>query len=110
MDTMKLYERVCERAECDHARFLSALNYAADELCAMYGETNVLCGARREAARVGQDMPLREQYGTAVLDDILYLLTRDERFKTDFCAHAEYAYRSVWREQSRGRRIPREVW
>ena len=110
MDTAKLYERICALVPCTHAEFISCAEYARDELCSLYGEEYATLGALPPLEEVGGEYGVRDEFISAVFDDIMYLLTKEERYKTDFLSHAENAYRTVWRKSSRGRRIHEEVW
>lgn len=110
MDTYLLYDRVCLREAHSHEQFLSHLNYTLAELCSMYGEEKVMEGPLCTVERVGEAVAIRDEYALAVLDNILYLCSGDDRHKTDFTAHARYAYNTLWREKNMGRRIRREVW
>ena len=111
MDTTLLYEHLCQVKPVTHAQLLAALNATVRELCALYGEKYVLRdGALRPITRVGQSPCIAEDYEGAVLDNLLYHATGEERYKTDFLAHAQYAYHNLWRGRSAGRRIRREVW
>ena len=110
MDTNLLYDRVCAAPELSQEDFLSYLNYTLGELCAIYGEEYVMDGPLRRIERVGDTLHLREAFATAVEDDLLYLATGDERHKTDFTAHAAYAYNTLWRRKNVGRRVRREAW
>ena len=110
MDTAKLYERICALVPCSHTEFISCAEYARDELCALYGKEYATFGVTVPLEKVGGEYGVRDEFASAIFDDIMYRLTNDERYKTDFLAHAENAYRTVWRESSRGRRIHGEVW
>lgn len=110
MDTNLLYDRVCAAREVSQEDFLSYLNYTLCELCAIYGEEFVMNGPLRRVERVGDTAGVREVFAAAVEDDLMYLATGDERHKTDFAAHAAYAYNTLWREKNLGRRVRREAW
>ncbi len=110
MDTFTIFDRVCAVKEISQETFLSHLNYALAELCAMYGEDKVMEGAPHPTEKVGDAVNVYEEYVPAILDDILFLVTGDDRHKTDFVSHARYAYNTLWRKRNLRRRIRREVW
>lgn len=110
MDTFTIFDRVCAEREISQEAFLSHLNYTLAELCATYGEDKVMEGAPHPAEKVGDAVNVYEEYVPAILDNILFLTTGEVRHKTDFTAHAAYAFNTLWRKRNLRRRIRREVW
>lgn len=110
MDTNLLYDRVCAVKKIGQENFLDHLNYTVTELCSIYGEEWVMAAPFRRTERVGEAVQVKDIFSVAVEDNILYLMTGDERHKTDFTAHAKYAYNTLWRQKNTGRRIRREGW
>lgn len=92
-------------------RFLAAVNYTIRELVSLYGAEYVLQkGAIRTLTSIGTDPGLYEDYESALYDNVMYFASENPEHKTDFVAHAQYAYHNVWRTKSAGKRIHREVW
>ena len=111
MDLKYLYERVCMKAPIGQDRFLAAVNYTLRELVSLYGEPFVQQqGPARVLTGMNADPGLYEDYEDAVYDNVMYFATGDGNWKTDFVAHAQYAYHNVWRRKTKGKRIGKEAW
>ena len=111
MKTEKIYEYVCKVITVPQDRFFAALNYSVRELVSKYGAF-IVTGrdAVTDAVRTDEGVRVRDEFITPLTDNILYLLTGDSNYKTDFTAHAQYAYHTVWRKNNSGKRIRKENW
>lgn len=111
MKTENIYEYVCKVISVPQDRFFAALNYTVRELVSKYGVFTVTgTDAVPDAVRTDEDVKVRDEFITPLTDNILYLLTGNPDYKTDFTAHAQYAYHTVWRKINRGKRIRKEIW
>ncbi len=111
MNTGKIYEHVCKVKPIPQDRFFAALNYTERELVSKYGKDTVLDRAALiDIVRLDDDTGTKAAFDNAIIDNILYLVTGEEHYKTDFAAHAQYAYHTVWNEKNRGKRIRKEIW
>ena len=106
MDIKYLYERVCLKAPVARDKFLAALNYTVRELISLYGEKHVKKdGNIAVPASLQTDPGIYDDYENAFYDNIMYFNTGEASHKTDFMAHAQYAYHNVWRRKNKGKRI-----
>ena len=111
MDIKYLYERICMKAPMEQDRFLAAVNYTIRELISLYGSEYVQSGGPvRPVLHVNSDPGIYEDYEDALFDNVMYFASNDASYKTDFVAHAQYAYHNVWRRKTKGKRIHREAW
>ncbi|MCI8331334.1 MAG: hypothetical protein HFE78_00695 [Clostridiales bacterium] len=111
MDIKYLYERVCMQAPIEQDRFLAAVNYTVRELISLYGSDYVQRdGPVRPLLNVNSDPGIYEDYEDALYDNVMYFASNESNYKTDFVAHAQYAYHNVWRKKNKGKRIHREAW
>lgn len=98
-----IYETVVMTEPCSQPKFLSFLDTTVRSLIAKYGTKRVINDkAYMKPSDINGDLPLKETYYNAVVSNILFLLTGNADHKTDFVAEAEYAYKTVWREDVKG--------
>lgn len=105
---LNLYENVKLTAPDVHEHdFLLHLDTSARSLIARYGVGYVLIpGAVYSAPRSRDgEMPIYEEYFSALRDNILFLLTGDAAHKTDFLSEADQAYLQVWKAKMRGKKF-----
>lgn len=112
METMQIYERVNQITPLGENEFISHLNATINELYNKRDEKYFLTpeAATVNIASLSDGLNIYDEYVTPVIDNILFFATGDTKYKTDFTAHEEYAYRKVWRKIHKNRRIEREVW
>lgn len=112
MNILSLYESVCYTSPIDENLFIEYLNRTIDELSADIKD-KYLCleaTALPHIEAITDGCNLYDEYRTAVLDNILYFASGDTARKTDFVAHADQAYKKVWKRLSTGKFKAREVW
>ncbi len=101
-----IYEAVLTQAECSQPKFLMHLDATARSLVAKYGMRRVVNdGAYVKPMDINGDLPVKDEYYNAVLSNILYLVTGNPDYKTDYVAEAEYAYKTVWNRAAEGLRM-----
>lgn len=111
MKTETVYEYVCKIKAVPQDRFFAALNYTVRELVSKFGADIVMeSSVIYDIVRLKDSTGVREEFSDALIDNILYLLTGDADRKTDFTAHAQYAYHTVWNEKNRGKGRRKEKW
>ena len=106
MIVKQLYENVKLTAPDAHEHdFLIHLDTAARTLIARYGAGYVLLSGEAYIAPWSRDseIPIYEEYFSALRDYILFLLGGDEHYKADFFTDADQAYLAVWRHKMRGK-------
>ena len=101
-----LFERVTRYAATDTASFLDFYNDGVQWLLSQYGEKYVMESRKRdvgEALSLDETSDVLDDYYTAMLHYILYLVSgAQERYAMAHSA-AESAYRLVWRRHARGK-------
>lgn len=101
-----IYEAVLTQAECSQPRFLTFLDSTARSLIAKYGMNRVVNdGAYVKPMDMSGDYPVKDEYYNAVISNILYLVTGNPDYKTDYVAEAEYAYKTVWNRAVKGLKL-----
>lgn len=97
-----IYEAVVMSAACPQPKFLSCLDTTVRSLTTKYGFKRIINdNAYAKPVDINGDLPVKDEYFNAIVDNILYLVTQNPDYKTDFMAEAEYAYKSVWRKANR---------
>ena len=97
-----LYETVNEIAPCSQPKFLSFLDTTARSLIAKYGTKRVINDkAYTKPYGINDDFPVKDEYRNAIISNILYYVTGNTDHKVDYVAEAEYAYKTVWREDTK---------
>lgn len=104
MNVKDLYDAVRLRTPCSQNEFLTHFDQTVRTLIAQYRVPYVVLKARiyGKPRSVGDDVPIYDEYYSAILNNVLFLLTGDIDRKSDFVAEAVAAYKSVWSEKSRG--------
>ncbi len=102
-----IYDTVTLQTPCSHNEFLTHFDQTVRTLIANYRAQYVVLRGRIYAKprTVNEDVPVHEEYFAPIVNNILYLLTADGDRKTDFVAEADAAYRSVWAEKAKRKRI-----
>ncbi|MBE6599127.1 MAG: hypothetical protein E7638_06775 [Ruminococcaceae bacterium] len=101
-----IYEAVVMTSPCSQPKFLRFLDTTVRSLTAKYGIGRVINDkAYMTPEGIDGDLPLKEPYFNAVVSNILFLLTGNTDYKTDYMAEAEYAYKTVWRTDMKGLRM-----
>ena len=98
-----IYETVEMTSACSQPKFLSYLDTTVKSLIAKYGVKRVIEDrAYVKPTSISDDLPVKAEYLNAIVDNILYLVTGNPDFKTDYIAEAEYAYKTVWNAAVKG--------
>ena len=107
MNVKDLYDMVKLRESCSQNEFLTYFDQTVRTLIGEYRAPYVVLTARiySKPRTVNEDVPVYDEYYSAVLNNVLFLLTGDNDRKTDFVAESVAAYKSVWAGQMRGKRI-----
>lgn len=108
----KLFETVRARCGITQREFVDYFNSSVSFLSARYGVAFV--SASGEGISPISDerspCPVKAVYLDAIGDNIEYLKSGDENRRVDFVAKSEYAYRTVWRERIKNKRIKGDAW
>ena len=113
MLTKHLYEHVLIRAPLEVRKFLDYLNETLAELSAMYDDYVFKPGFEGDVVRrVEEEVPFREMYFPAVVDNILYLSGYDTggTLKSEFIRKSQSAYETCRRNDTKKSRYIKKVW
>lgn len=107
MNVKAIYDTVTRTVSTTQGEFITYLDATVHTLTARYGFQYVIRHGKEyvKPPSVQTDIPVWDAYFMAIVDNVLYMLTGNSDRKTDFVQEADDAYRSVWTEQIRGKRI-----
>lgn len=105
MTTKELYDRINAETICTEPNFIRALDTTVRTLETMYGKKYVYATSYQKPMTIRDDISVYDEYFPAIVDNILFLVTKDTDRKTDFINEAEYAYKAVWGAMVHGKRF-----
>lgn len=105
MVTKEIFDRICAETPCGEPAFLRHLDTTVRFLESKYGKKFVYTTAYQKPYSVNDDIPVYDEYFPAVVDNILFLLTKDTDRRTDAIAEADYAYKTIWGARVHGKRF-----
>ena len=107
MNTKSLYDTITLRSPCSHNKFLTYLDLTVRSLISQHKASYVIEGSKNYITpqSVNDDIPIHEEYYSAIINNIMFLLTGDTTYKSDFVYEADSAYISVWSKKARGKKI-----
>ena len=103
MNTKSLYDCVTLRVTCSHNTFLTHLDLTVKSLMGRYKAPYVLRDAKvfTTPTSILDDIPVNEEYFSAIVANILNLLTGNVEFKSEYLSESDAAYKSVWSKKAR---------
>lgn len=107
MNIKDLYDAVKREAPCTQDEFLTFLDQTVRTFIAKYKFEYVIYPKRTYAKprRVDEEIPVYDEYYPALLNNVLFLITKDSDRKTDSVEEAGNAYRAVWSHKLRGQQL-----
>lgn len=105
MITKELYDRIIAETACSEPAFIRYLDSTIRLLESRYGKKYVYASAYQKPMTIRDDISVFEEYFAALVDHILFLITKDVDRKADFLAEAELAYKTVWGAGVHGKRF-----
>lgn len=105
MTTKELYDRITAENPCGEPAFIRHLDSTVRALESRYGKKYVYASAYQKPLTIHDDISVYDEYFPAIVDNILFLITKDTDRKTDFIAEADYAYKTIWGVMVHGKRF-----
>ncbi len=106
-----IYETVVLTEPCSQPVFLGHLDTTARSLMAKYGMKRVINdGVYAKPRDINGDIAVKDEFRGALVSNILFLLTGNPDYRSDFYMEADNAYRTVWRDHMKGVRMVGEDW
>lgn len=105
MVTKEIYDRICAESPCGEQAFLRHLDSTIRFLESKYGKKYVYISQYQKPITINEDISVCEEYLPAIIDNIIFLITKDADRRTDAVVEADYAYKIVWSEKVRGKKF-----
>lgn len=105
MTTKELYDRITAENPCGEPAFIRHLDMTVRTLENRYGKKYVYASSYQKPLAINDDISVYDEYFSAIVDNILFLITKDSDRKTDFVAEADFAYKTVWGAMVHGKRF-----
>ena len=117
MNIRAVYDRVNLTYPVGQNEFIAYFNDSVRSLAARYDAKFVFDRdedaepqAFAEAESISGVSGVRQAYADCIADNILYLISGDEKHKVDFVNKCDMAYKTVWRSFAKGRRRYGDRW
>ena len=105
MNIKTIYDKITHISPMEPDSFLNHLDTTVRSLIARYKPEYVCIADYTTPTRLSDEIPVRDAYMPAVVDNILFLATGDAARKTDYVEEARDAYRTVWSARMRGKKF-----
>ena len=109
MKTREIFEKVNLIYPVEQRRFFNLLNDTISELGGLYGEVPKLLYTEAEepepVTSLDCEIGILPLYQNAVVDNLLFFLTKEESYKNEFLRKSQAAYLKYWNTNAKGRRM-----
>lgn len=111
MTIIEMYEKVNLKLPTDQRKFFNYFNDTVDELVALY-EDSVITSLKKYKAitDLTDDNFVQPLYHNAMVDNILFYLTNEPDYKSEFIRKSKEAWLKYWNERANGKRQRRMRW
>lgn len=113
MTILKMYEKINLKAPVEQRIFLNHYDDSVNELISMYGDNFVLIDdAEYETPTtdIYGDSVVLPLYHNAIIDNILFMVSNEANYKSEFVRKSKDAYLNIWNDRAKGRRQRRMRW
>ncbi len=106
-----IYEKVTLAVPLEEKRFLSYTDDTVKELLILCDGFVVPKGEQYETpTKLSVELNVLPLYADAIISNILFAATGDEKYKNEFLRKARLAYLKYWKDGSKGRHMKRMRW
>ena len=111
MTLLEIFEKVNLVAPLEQRRFFNYFEDSVNELASLYeGFVFEKEGEYTPPERLSDDTGVLPLYHNAIVDNILFIITQEELYKTEFLRKSRLAYNVYWGKKARGKRVKRARW
>lgn len=111
MTIIEMYEKVNLKLPTDQRKFFNYFNDTVDELVALYGSSVIMSMKRyKEVTDLADDNVVQPLYHNSMVDNILFCLTNEPNYKSEFIRKSREAWLKYWNERANGKRQRRMRW
>lgn len=111
MTLLEMYEKVSLKAPIEQRKFFNYYDDSVNELLALY-DLVLIEGESFEAPTTDlyADNVVLPLYHNAIVDNILFMISEDANYKSEFIRKSKDAYLKYWRDKAKGVRQRRMRW
>ena len=107
----KIYEKVNLVVPLEERRFFNYFEDSVEELEAAYSGFVIKNGMEYIPPITLDDFnAVRDLYSDAIVDNIIFMATKEEYYKSEFLRKAKTAYLKYWTDNAKGRHVRRYGW
>lgn len=111
MTLLEMYEKVSLKTPIEQRKFFNYFDDSVNELMSMY-DLVIIDGKTHEAPTTDLygDNVVLPLYHNAIIDNILFMVSNDTNYKSEFIRKSKDAYLKYWNDKAKGKRIRRMRW
>ena len=112
MTLLEMYEKVSLKAPIEQRKFFNYYDDSVNELLALYDSYVIAKGKKFEAPTTDlyAEIVVLPLYHNAIVDNILFMISEDANYKSEFIRKSKDAHLKYWREHAKGVRQRRMRW
>lgn len=111
MTLLEMYEKISLKTPIEQRKFFNYFDDSVNELMSMY-DLVIIDGKTYEAPTTDLyvDNVVLPLYHNAIIDNILFMVSNDANYKSEFVQKSKEAYLKYWKDKAKGKRIRRMRW
>lgn len=111
MTLLEMFEKVSLKTPIEQRKFFNYFDDSVNELLSLY-DLVIVEGKTYEAPTTDlyADNVVLPLYHNAIIDNILYMISNDTNYKSEFVRKSKDAYLKYWNDKAKGKRIRRMRW
>jgi hypothetical protein len=111
MTLLEIYEKISLKAPIEQRKFFNYFDDSVNELLSLY-DIVLIEDKEYEAPTTDlyADNVVLPLYHNAIVDNILFMISNDANYKSEFIRKSKDAYLRYWNDKAKGKRIRRMRW
>ena len=111
MTLLEIYEKISLKAPIEQRKFFNYFDDSVNELLSLY-DIVLIEGKAFEAPTTDlyEDNVVLPLYHNAIIDNILFMVSNDANYKSEFVRKSKEAYLKYWKDKAKSKRIRRMRW
>ena len=111
MTIKEIFEKVNLVVPIEQRRFFNYFEDSVNELLSLYDSFVIEDGKEYiPPSALGDENVILPLYHNAIVDNIIFLESQNETYKTEFMRKARDAWLKYWNDNARGRRMKKPRW
>lgn len=111
MTILEIFEKVSLKTPIEQRKFFNYYDDSVNELLSLY-EYVLVEGKTHDAPTTDLygDSVVLPLYHNAIVDNILFMVSNDTNYKSEFLRKSKDAYLKYWHDKAKGKRIKKMRW